>query len=217
MRLPEATGQVKAAPVRALRAVFAGIGQLLLAADRFRAEGEADLERSGRHDNHDPLRPWDSQHDQAGALAASSGARKQGSGQKLTRGKKPGKARRGGKSAKADQPARFRSLDSTGNVRLLTKEDFGTELTPQEPTPAPPETGHATTPGAGHPAAPPTELPVPGYDGLTVPSLRARLRALDVSQLQVLLEYEKANAGREDVVRMFERRITKLGATVHAT
>jgi len=36
--LPDAAGQVRNAPVKALRALFAGIGQLLLAADRFRAE-----------------------------------------------------------------------------------------------------------------------------------------------------------------------------------
>ena len=61
-------------------------------------------------------------------------------------------------------------------------------------------------------AAPAAEaaLPVVGYDQLTVASLRARLRVLDVAQVQTLLDYEKAHQGRTDVVTMFERRIAKL-------
>jgi hypothetical protein len=51
---------------------------------------------------------------------------------------------------------------------------------------------------------------VPNYDNLTLPSLRARLRSLDPAQLHALLDYEKANAGRSDVLTMFERRISKL-------
>jgi len=53
-------------------------------------------------------------------------------------------------------------------------------------------------------------LPVPNYDDLSVASLRARLRNLDQSQVRTLLDYEKAHAGRADVLSMFERRITKL-------
>jgi hypothetical protein len=51
---------------------------------------------------------------------------------------------------------------------------------------------------------------VPGYDELTIASLRARLRQLDSGQVQELLAYEKANADRPAVVTMFERRIVKL-------
>jgi hypothetical protein len=65
---------------------------------------------------------------------------------------------------------------------------------------------------AGPPAAstPEAALPVPSYDELSVASLRARLRNLDTAQVRALLDYEKANAGRADVVTMFERRIAKL-------
>jgi hypothetical protein len=51
---------------------------------------------------------------------------------------------------------------------------------------------------------------VAGYDQLSVASLRARLRVLDVAQVQTLLDYEKAHQSRADVVTMFERRIAKL-------
>lgn len=55
-----------------------------------------------------------------------------------------------------------------------------------------------------------TALPIAGYDELSLPSLRARLRNLDVSQLQVIVDYEATHANRADVVTMFERRIVKL-------
>jgi hypothetical protein len=53
---------------------------------------------------------------------------------------------------------------------------------------------------------------VPGYDGLSLPSIRARLRGLDAAQLRVLADHEKSGANRADVVTMFERRIAKLEA-----
>jgi outer membrane biosynthesis protein TonB len=79
------------------------------------------------------------------------------------------------------------------------------------PEPAAPETA---TP---EPAAPETaepesaaEPPLPNYDGLTIASVRARLRNLSVAQLGQLISYEKANAGRQDFIAMFERRIAKI-------
>ncbi len=49
VRLPETAGQLKNAPVKVIRGFFSGIGQLLLAADRFRAE-EAQREGAGQDD-----------------------------------------------------------------------------------------------------------------------------------------------------------------------
>ena len=54
--------------------------------------------------------------------------------------------------------------------------------------------------------------PLPNYDELSVASLRARLRNLDVAQVRELAEYERAHAARADVIAMFERRIVKLEA-----
>jgi hypothetical protein len=54
--------------------------------------------------------------------------------------------------------------------------------------------------------------PLPNYDALTVASLRARLRTLDVARVRQLAEYERAHAGRADVLGMYERRIAKLEA-----
>ena len=54
--------------------------------------------------------------------------------------------------------------------------------------------------------------PLPNYDELSVASLRARLRNLDVAQVKQLADYERAHAARADVLSMFERRIAKLEA-----
>jgi hypothetical protein len=106
----------------------------------------------------------------------------------------------------AAQPpsSRFRSLDETGNVRLLSPQEV---LDPREVLSAHevvvPE--DALGPRSDH-------LPLPNYDELSLASIRARLRGLDVSQLRVLLDHEAANAERAEVLRMFERRIEKLEA-----
>jgi hypothetical protein len=199
MRIPQQVPErVKEAPAQALRAVFSGIGQVLLVADRIRNRG-AEPERA---------RPV------AAAPSAQSSS---------------------GQAAPASE-TQWRSLDQTGNVRLLPEEDpsqpaAATEQAPEPPGPAdqPAEPAAAAGPPAAEPPTVPTvmespateaaaeapaaeqaALPVPNYDNLTVASLRARLRNLDQSQVRMLLDYEKAHAGRADVLTMFERRITKL-------
>jgi hypothetical protein len=86
-------------------------------------------------------------------------------------------------------------------------------VTPETVTPetsAAPETVVAETTAVPETTADAAALPLPNYDELTIASLRARLRNLTAEQLTVLIEYEKAHANREDVITMFERRITKL-------
>jgi hypothetical protein len=88
-----------------------------------------------------------------------------------------------------------RDFDKTGNVRVL-----GDKAASAAPAPAA---------AAPEPAA---AAPLPNYDELSVASLRARLRNLDVAQVRQLAEYERAHAARADVLSMFERRIAKLEA-----
>lgn len=183
MRLPDANDQIKRAPVRALRAVFSGVGQLLLAADRLREE-DARGNHESDDDQPDTLASWDGRLSSSVRLITHTETPAQspdGAGSapgdepapterqaKLPAGK-PGKsaagkarpagstpterprkasapATRGGKNvadakratkAKAGSPAarksgrpkdiaeppRFRSLDLTGNVRMLTDQD----------------------------------------------------------------------------------------------
>ena len=105
-----------------------------------------------------------------------------------------------------------RNFDKTGNVRVLGDEaDMpapGAAPEPAGPAAAAPEPVVAAEPAAAAAAA----APLPNYDELSVASLRARLRNLDVAQVKQLAEYERAHAARADVLTMFERRIAKLEA-----
>lgn len=114
---------------------------------------------------------------------------------------------------------------ATGRESTDREGAMGSVAAPAEDPPAAPDT-HAVIPAARHATdsedsqlvppgdGPPGSVglpPIPDYDQLTLPSLRARLRGLDQTQLRALIEYEQANADRPDVVTMFERRIGKLG------
>jgi hypothetical protein len=256
MRIPQqVSDRVKEAPAQVLRAMFAGVGQVLLVADRIRSSRAAETERARvaapRPRPPQPVPPAEPR-------------------------------REAGPTARTE--TRWRSLDETGNVRLLSRQEepeaapsaaaaepvtepateapaAGAQAPAPEPepmpvaeTPAPepepepipvaqapapepepepipvaetpaPEPAAAAEAPAAEPAAGPEDaatpaeepsdlglqvLPVPNYDGLTVASLRARLRNLDPGQLRQLIDYEKAHAGRADVTTMFERRIAKL-------
>jgi hypothetical protein len=198
MRIPQQVSErVKEAPAQALRAVFSGIGQVLLVADRIKSRAA------------EPDRAPSSQAEPSPQPTATM----------------------------VRDETKWRSLDKTGNVRLIPGQDAPKAAA----APPVPEASEVVTevaeviePGEDTEAASivapepvdvpeqtPTEqlaaqetaatsLPVPNYDNLTVPSLRARLRNLDTAQLRTLLDYEKAHASRGDVLTMFERRIAKL-------
>jgi hypothetical protein len=75
--------------------------------------------------------------------------------------------------------------------------------TPAAEAPASPE---AAAPAASAGAEP----PIPNYEQLSLASLRARLRGLTLVQVRELIVYERAHAGRQDVIAMYERRVAKL-------
>jgi hypothetical protein len=195
--IQQISDRMRTAPTQALRAVFAGIGRILLTADRPEGRGAATQ-------SPDRASSQLSRQHQASQTAASE-----------------------------------RDFDKTGNVRLLSAEDmaieFGIERSDRtgdadqvnDPGQA---VGHGqnhhavqngrtdvadpTEPGPNTMSAglPTVELPLIGYDDLSLASIRARLRNLDVGQLRVLAEYERSHAERPDVLGMFERRIEKLEA-----
>jgi hypothetical protein len=117
-----------------------------------------------------------------------------------------------------------RNFDKTGNVRVLGDKADSPAASAAPAAAAAPEPAAAvpesvptpeTAAAAEHTAgAEPTAAaaPLPNYDELSVASLRARLRNLDVAQVRQLAEYERAHAARADVLSMFERRIAKLEA-----
>lgn len=291
--LPESAEQVRFAPFRALRGVFSGVGQLLQAADRLRAE-DAEQDQLDQAEQESSPRPWDPYQprsvriitnedpaagqsfdnsaaasavppESAARISAESGRNVQGArASTSTRAPKSGTGDgrgRGGRGASQPPQPRFRSLDSTGNVRVLSDRDIAdmaeddldrrvlearaqasaaADVAPDRPTiPAVVSASAArstqvgsvaqASPGyeaAGAPSEWPydlaaeqtqvepsraaRELPIAGYDEFSLPSLRARLRNLDVAQLRQLVLYEISHAYRPDVVTMFERRIAKL-------
>ena len=194
-------------PVRILRGFFSGVGQLLLAADRFREVG-TQRERYGHDERFDPPTGLDAQRGAPGPGRRAAGHRSPATGSRVSGARRAARPR-GARRGQHAKPTRFRSLDATGNVRILTPD-------------MPAETAGAARPrGASRPSrktsarsksATRADLPVPGYDGLSLPSIRARLRGLDAAQLRVLCEHEKSGANRADVVTMLERRIAKLEA-----
>jgi hypothetical protein len=106
---------------------------------------------------------------------------------------RPGAATKPG-SAKADSaPA-----TSEKPKKTATPAQPGTATPAEAATPAPAE-AHRTS-----------VLPVPHYSELSVASLRARLRGLDIAQIRDLLTYERTHEDRANVIAMFERRIAKL-------
>jgi len=83
------------------------------------------------------------------------------------------------------------------------------EAAPPAPQLAPP----ATVPAAEQEAAeraPAEEPPVPGWDALTLGSIRARLRRLSEDDLVALHAYEEQHAGRPEVLSMLQNRLTKV-------
>ena len=92
-------------------------------------------------------------------------------------------------------------------AETVTPETVAAETTAVPDVSAGPETTAAPEATVAPAAA---GLPLANYDELTIASLRARLRNLSVEQLNDLIGYEKEHANREDVISMFERRITKL-------
>jgi hypothetical protein len=198
VRVPDAAGQFRSAPLRLLRGFFSGIGQLLLAADRGDAE-DGRHERVSSDDQLDPPTGLDN----------------------------PPTTRA---SARFSIPAK-RSFDSTGNVRLLSPDDpadtldnirrpkaRGSKRAGTRHSPGRHRAGRAGRAATKAPPAPASsadaqaELLMPGYAGLSLPAVRARLRGLDQAQLSILLACEKSSANRADIVTLFERRIAKLEA-----
>ena len=227
MRVPQVSERIKEAPAQALRGVFAGIGQLLLITDKLRhktpahqdvprartpeaAETVTDTTVTSPEEKREEAAPAEAAAPVETAVAEPAPAPAKPAAAKPAATKpaatKPTASRRSAaKQAAAEAPAPAkrqgaRDFDKTGNVRLLGDKDGGS-------APAAAESEPAVASGPAD-AAP----PLPNYDELSVASLRARLRNLDIAQVRGLADYERAHAARADVLAMYERRIAKLEA-----
>ena len=234
MRVPQVSERIKEAPAQALRGVFAGIGQLLLITDKLKNKAPHQEMRRARI----PVAPGTvtdtavtSPPGQAAAAAPAGSATETTPAAAAPAAPAPAPAETVAAKPAAAEPAAARpptarrpaakaapaelagqpppkppkqqstrDFDKTGNVRLLGGDKdspVSGAAAPATPEPVPAATG---------------EAPLPNYDELSVASLRARLRNLDVTRVRQLAEYERAHAARADVLTMFERRIAKLEA-----
>lgn len=198
----------KEAPAQALRAVFSGVGQVLLVTERVRRRAMGDDQDAAA-----PAAPAAPAAEGAPAVAEAAPAVAEDG----TTAAKPGtpkasapKASTAKTSSSAAKPSTAKaSTPKASTPKASTPKAGTTKSTPAKAGSA--KTGKAAAPKA--PAADPAGTPpIPGYPELSVASLRARMRGLDVAQLRDLISYERAHEDRETVIAMFERRIAKLDA-----
>jgi hypothetical protein len=217
MRVPQVSERVKEAPAQALRAMFAGIGQLLAASDKLRgksATDEAPAEAKAAAPETVTPETVTPETVTPETVTPETVTPETVTPETVTP-----------ETVTPETVAPETVTPETVTPETVTPETATPEtVTPETVTPetVTPETVTPETSGGGHvklvpgaaapaaPAAPTGELPVANYDGLTVASLRARLRNLSADQLAQLVDYEKSHANRADVVQMFERRIAKL-------
>jgi hypothetical protein len=232
MRVPQVSERVKEAPAQALRAMFAGIGQLLAASDKLRgksatdeasAEAKAAAPKTVTPETVTPetVTPETVTPE---TVTPETATPKTVTPETVT----PETVTPETVTPKTVTPETVTPetvtpetvTPETVTPKTVTPETVTPEtVTPETVTPetVTPEMGGGHVkllPGDAAPAAAPTAsteaLPLPNYDDLTIASLRARLRNLSADQLAQLVDYEKSHANRADVVQMFERRIAKL-------
>jgi outer membrane biosynthesis protein TonB len=192
MRLPQVSERIKEAPAQALRGVFAGIGQLLLITDKLRNKPSADQQvpQARRPE------PSETRAEPVPPVPPAAPATPAATVPATATVPAP---------SPVEKVPEARDFDKTGNVRLLTSEEA--PAAPAAPAGVQAQATEAAPAADAEPAA-----PWANYEELSIASLRARLRNLDVAQLRQLIEYERAHANRADVITMFERRIAKLEA-----
>ena len=115
MPLPQVNDRIKEIPAQTLRAVFAGIGQMLLIADKLRARAAEQVSSTGAPP---ATKPADAAG--SGTVPATKPA-DEAPGRPPQAPDKPARATRAKRAAQPAPPQRprWRSLDETGNVRLL--------------------------------------------------------------------------------------------------
>jgi hypothetical protein len=213
MGIPEIADRLRARPTQVLRAVFSGIGRILMAADRPPTTAPTTRPTTP------PTIPSATAASMAGRAAGTGGQVRRSldetgnvrllSREDLDDGSPGDRARANGPDRSVPLPPARPPLtapdlaEPAAATAELEEPDPATLASPPTLDPAPAdEAAEADEDLAG--------LPLPGYDNLSLPSIRARLRSLDADQLRVLVAYEATHAERPDVLGMLERRIGKL-------
>ena len=212
MPIPQVNDRIKEAPAVMLRAVFAGVGQLLLAADKVRARAAGTgwpPDRATPKGQSRAQSRWHTLDDTRSGAVPLARERAISHDHSAVRPSAAGPGSdKAGRTATQEGVARATPAEPASEpapaAQSATSAAPAAEVAPDEPT-------VGSEPAANSEPAPDTP-PLPGYDDLSLPSLRAKLRVLDAPTLEALLAYEKAHAKRDDVITMFERRLTKINA-----
>jgi hypothetical protein len=216
MPIPQVNDRIKEAPAVMLRAVFAGVGQLLLAADKVRARAAGTgwpYDRTAPEGQSRAQSRWHTLDDGRSAAVPLSRERTYSyppPSYPPPRRPSPGspgpatRAEPAGRPAAAEPIAQPKPAVATEPAKPSTATGPAAQARPAAAAkPSAPAAG--AKPGADAP-------PLDGYDGMSLPSLRARLRGFDAATLRALLAYEKGHAKRDDVITLFERRLEKITA-----
>jgi hypothetical protein len=191
------TEQVRDLPIHAVRLAMFGVGRALLLTDRVTRDYK-DLRESGVGPVLNRLK-GDAEH-----LAGKVVSVVRPNGHEAA-----APAQQVQETPAARPPRKVNtSLSADGEITIGKPKPVVTEPIVTEAVPTP-------EPVLAEPAEPPVPvdakpLPVPDYDGATLASVRARLRALSAGQVEELLAYEKAHEARADFIRMFDNRLAKL-------
>jgi len=212
MRIPQQVSErVKEAPAQALRAVFSGIGQVLLVADRIKSRAaEPDREQSAPAEPEPQPATTTVRDETRWRSLDETGNVRLIPGEDTSKAATTPPAPEVTEVSEAEEVSEASGVIEAIEVTEVTEDSEVIEPEPAVAPESPAVSGESLTEPPVISEEPAASLPVPNYDNLTVPSLRARLRNLDTAQLRTLLDYEKAHAGRGDVLTMFERRIAKL-------
>jgi hypothetical protein len=230
MPIPQVNDRIKEAPVVVLRAVFAGIGQILLTADKVRARA---AEQAGAPDRATlgPSCQPAAARSAPGPRNGTLGSEPAVPGPAMTQPAvtqpavtqpavtQPAVTQPAVTQPAVTQPAVTQAAVARPPASREAPQSPGTAAQAAAPAAKATKTAKAAKaaktvpaprPGTAEPAA--EAPPLPGYDDLSLASLRARLRVLDAAQIQAMLAYEKAHARREPVITMLERRLAKITA-----
>jgi hypothetical protein len=208
--------RVKEAPTHALRAMFSGVGQVLTLPGRvWRRGGHEDMAPAAADTATATVpapRPAEAETPATEATVTETVAPAEAS---TTVAKKPAAKKPAAKTSPAETGTAKASAAKKPAARKPAAKAPSTKAAAGQASPA-------GTPAAAEVETSPVkeektqataataDLPIPNYPDLTIASLRARMRGLDVAQLTTLLDYERAHDGRENVITMFERRLAKV-------
>ncbi len=207
MPIPQVNDRIKEAPVVVLRAVFAGIGQLLLTADKVRARA---AEQAWTPDRAPVAAPRSTAPGPRNGITHAEPATAEHSAVRVAPAS-PAPASQTAATAQTTPASKTTRATKTTPASKTTKTTPASKTTRATKTTPATKTAKAV-PAPRAKAAPVAAEPLPGWDDLSLASLRARLRGFDAATIRDMLAYEQAHARREPVLTMLERRLAKITA-----